>query len=226
VSSGENQGDDAGFTYAKDGASQICRATDFERADAQPCGRVANGGQSDVAVKVAPIDGGKGIRDLDGDGDPDETDCNPSDAHVHKGATEHCDSKDNNCDGRIDEGCDSLFIPRRPGPPSNLDITLDCGISIYDADANTFSNWCHQPQPSTMKVKQPDGTTVVYLFVRDLTVNKGSTLQVKGKTKVILVDRKTNVIGEINGNVLYVDANARRYMETARLVHYCVYGWV
>lgn len=35
----------------------------------------------------------------------DSTDCDDTDAAVHSGAQELCDRKDNNCDGRVDEGC-------------------------------------------------------------------------------------------------------------------------
>src|SRR5439155_6925431 len=43
--------------------------------------------------------------DKDGDGAPDGPDCNDSDQGVHPGAVEKCNQVDDNCDGRIDEGC-------------------------------------------------------------------------------------------------------------------------
>jgi len=42
--------------------------------------------------------------DDDGDGVPDSLDCASLDPDMFPGATEVCDGKDNNCDGRIDEG--------------------------------------------------------------------------------------------------------------------------
>ena len=42
--------------------------------------------------------------DDDNDGDPDATDCAPSDPDVHHGQLEKCDGADNNCEAGADEG--------------------------------------------------------------------------------------------------------------------------
>ncbi|MBI5536063.1 MAG: putative metal-binding motif-containing protein [Deltaproteobacteria bacterium] len=45
------------------------------------------------------------ITDGDNDTYPDGPDCNDANASIHPGATEQCNSVDDNCDGVIDEGC-------------------------------------------------------------------------------------------------------------------------
>ena len=42
--------------------------------------------------------------DQDGDQWPDGVDCAPEDATIHPGAAELCDGKDNDCNGKVDEG--------------------------------------------------------------------------------------------------------------------------
>ncbi|HYV86171.1 MAG TPA: MopE-related protein [Patescibacteria group bacterium] len=64
-------------------------------------------------------------RDADADGQADCTvpgctgvefacgDCNDSDASVHSGAAEVCNHKDDNCDGRVDEGAATAWFTRK-----------------------------------------------------------------------------------------------------------------
>lgn len=61
-------------------------------------------------------------RDRDGHLVPD--DCNDSDAAVHPEQTEVCNAKDDNCDGRIDEGFDE-----------DADGVTSCGGDCNDAEA-------------------------------------------------------------------------------------------
>ena len=44
------------------------------------------------------------FQDSDDDGDPDGTDCSPSDPTIHHGAIESCNNEDDDCDGQTDEG--------------------------------------------------------------------------------------------------------------------------
>ncbi|OLY93478.1 Por secretion system C-terminal sorting domain-containing protein [Cnuella takakiae] len=53
--------------------------------------------------------------DDDGDGTTDETDCAPLDASIHPGATEVCDGRDNNCDGKVDEGVGPVWYKDADG---------------------------------------------------------------------------------------------------------------
>ncbi|RLI98333.1 MAG: hypothetical protein DRO99_00935, partial [Candidatus Aenigmatarchaeota archaeon] len=60
--------------------------------------------------------------DRDGDGYTIGEDCDDSNASISPGANETCDGIDNNCDGRIDEGCE-------PEPECAENQTMPCGNS-------------------------------------------------------------------------------------------------
>ena len=64
------------------------------------------------------------VSDQDRDGYRIPEDCNDSDAAVYPGRGEVCNSKDDNCDGRIDEGWDQ-----------DADGVTSCGGGCNDADA-------------------------------------------------------------------------------------------
>lgn len=53
--------------------------------------------------------------DEDGDGVKVPTDCNDADATIYPGAPELCDSKDNDCDGAIDDGASKTWYYDQDG---------------------------------------------------------------------------------------------------------------
>lgn len=50
--------------------------------------------------------GGAGVEDGDGDGVSAERDCDDQDEDVFPGAPERCNGLDDDCDGRVDDGCE------------------------------------------------------------------------------------------------------------------------
>ncbi|MBM4353757.1 MAG: hypothetical protein FJ109_08165 [Deltaproteobacteria bacterium] len=81
------------------GAVEVCDEVDND------CDYVVDEGFPD-----SDADGLKDCMDADddNDGDPDQTDCAPTNPAVHKDAAESCDGKDNNCNGKTDEGVGQL----------------------------------------------------------------------------------------------------------------------
>jgi Putative metal-binding motif/FG-GAP-like repeat len=69
------------------------------------------GNLTDTGVNA---DSGMGS-DIDGDGVPDDEDCNSSDGSVYPGAEEICDGVDNNCDGQVDEGVTTTWYQDNDG---------------------------------------------------------------------------------------------------------------
>ena len=55
-------------------------------------------------------DGSVGADDLDGDGTIACEDCDDTDEFTYPGAEEVCDEVDNNCDGEIDEGLETITL--------------------------------------------------------------------------------------------------------------------
>ncbi len=101
------------------------------------------------ADEIGAIDGNPAYYDADGDGfgDPAESgrscsleapwvanalDCDDADPHVWTGATEVCDDKDNDCDGRVDIDAEDGTIYYRDvdndGRGDPEDTTVDCAL--------------------------------------------------------------------------------------------------
>ena len=66
-------------------------------------------------ITEAPSESQELAFDSDGDGYYDEDDCDENDPAIHIGAAEICDELDNNCNGEIDEGVQSLFFMDNDG---------------------------------------------------------------------------------------------------------------
>jgi len=87
------------------------------------------------------------------------TDCSDSDSSIHPGATEICDSKDNDCDGQIDEGAGQTWY--------------------RDADGDGYGN----PNNSIKSCSQPSGyvSNSTDCSDNDSSVHPGATEVCDGK---------------------------------------------
>lgn len=81
----------------------------------------------------APLEPGETIVDHDKDGYPAADDCDDADASVHPDAEDHCDDRDGDCDGSVDE--DAVF----------QDWYLDADADAYGNTAVSVSG-CHPPE--------------------------------------------------------------------------------
>ena len=107
--SGCSSDDDCGDLLAGDCGPARCMADSGTCASAVDC-------DDDDVTTIDSCDPDEGCQyelvDTDEDGDPDQTDCAPTDPKIFNGAEEICDGDDNNCDGSIDElpicACDEI----------------------------------------------------------------------------------------------------------------------
>ena len=76
--------------------------------------------------------------DDDNDGDPDVSDCEPTDGSISNKTLESCDNKDNNCNGKVDEGF----------PDSDSDTKPDCLDTDDDDDGDADVTDCEPLDPA------------------------------------------------------------------------------
>ena len=106
--------------HCRDGA---CMGVPFNCDDGDPCTRDSCDPHVGCVHVYDPNCGG--CPDYDGDGFPGcQGDCDDTDPTVHPGAPELCDGRDNNCNGRVDEGF----------PDTDQDGIPDCWDQDSDND--------------------------------------------------------------------------------------------
>ena len=115
-----------GAVYA--GATEVCDGLD-NNCNGQVDEGFADTDQDGLANCIDPDD--------DNDGDPDETDCAPTNPEMYTGGIESCDGLDNNCNGKIDEGY----------PDSDGDQEADCYDLDDDNDGDPDVSDCNPLDP-------------------------------------------------------------------------------
>jgi hypothetical protein len=137
--------------------------------------------------------------DYDGDGFNATKDCNDNDAQINEAVEEVCgDSKDNNCDGIIDEGCDRIEPPKPPisggsGPKSNSPTNFN----IIDSRVG----WDNGPDELELKfeVYKADGTNPSV----KVKMKRGSECIISKDEHDELSGSLKSVGGKLSGSVFY-----------------------
>ncbi len=137
-----------------------------------------------IVAEDKPVENEVVLDDVDGDGYFSDEDCDDQNAQIHAGVEEICDGIDNNCNGEIDEGVQSVFY--------------------LDEDGDGFGN----PEISGEFCSRPEGYVPSASDCDDTNPNMfiGNNEDCDG------IDNNCN--GEIDegvGDTFYVDADADGY---------------
>lgn len=137
--------------------------------------------------------------DYDSDGFDATKDCNDNDAQINEAVKEVCgDSKDNNCDGNIDEGCDGIE-PLNPPTSEESGSNSNSPINFNIIDSRV--NWDNGPDELELKfeVYKANGTNPsVKLKIKrggECIISKDEHDELSGSLK--------SVNGKLSGSVFY-----------------------
>lgn len=131
-----------------------CAQGDDPSPAGTPGAAEADGGASGADAACPPCGAGQTCSngacvsadvDADGDGVTAAKDCNDHDPTVHPGAVEVCNGKDDNCDGKIDEGFDG-----------DGDGTPTCSVGGKPADCDDKDPAIHPGAAETCNGKDDD----------------------------------------------------------------------
>ncbi len=75
--------------------------------------------------------------DGDGDGYPEEIDCDDSDMDINPGMTDECNGVDDDCDGEVDPGCGPVCSISLLGPADGADLTAQARF-MWDGDCDGY----------------------------------------------------------------------------------------
>ncbi len=161
--------------------------------------KIKAGGVIKVYCTCGPVGPPPPPIDSDGDGYDAIKDCDDTDALINTGVLEICgDSKDNNCDGRIDEGCDRIEPSQQPisevsGPKDNSPTNFE----IMDSRVR----WDNGPDELELKfeVYKADGSNAI----AKIKVKRGGECIISKKEHDELSGSLRSVAGKLSGSVFY-----------------------